>query len=360
MKGKIFVNLLFNMVVAMLICMFCGFSPALGAGIGVGASVLLPTLAPEGVLRVGVFREVWTGETIKAFRNSIESIGWLAKLVNKSQYVDKDAIHFVDLGGDPDVLVNNTSYPIAVQELEDGDKVVSLDKYQTKATPITDDELHASSYDKMASVIERHRDKVDETKIARALHALAPSAHKAATPVLLTSGEASDGRKKITRADIIALKKSFDKAKVPVAGRILVLCPDHVNDLLESDNRFANQYYNYTSGKISNLYGFEVYEYADCPYFNVAAKSKKAYGAAVADGDFQASVAFYAPNCIRMEGSTTVYLSEAKGDPLNQRSLYSIKHYFMALPLKERAMGAIVSAKAEAAKPEASEQGGDA
>lgn len=349
MKVKIFVNLLFNMVAAMLVGMICGCSPALGAGVGFGVSILLPILTPEGALRAGVFREVWTGETIKAFRNSIESIGWLAKLPNKSQYVNADAIHFTDLGGDPDVLVNNTSYPLEVQELPDGDKVVSLDKYQTKPTPITDDELHASSYDKMASVIERHRDKVNETKISRALHALAPSTNKKDTPVLLTSGEVDveDGRKRMTRSDIIKLKKAFDKAKVPVVGRVLVLCADHVNDLLESDQKFADQYYNYTTGKIANLNGFEVYEYADCPYFNVAGKTKKAFGAAVVDGDFQASVAFYAPDCIRMDGSTTVYLSEAKGDPLNQRSLYSIKHYFMALPLKERAMGAIVSAKAE-------------
>ena len=344
-------KLLFNMAMFMLIFASCGASPVWGAGAGMAVSVVLPAFSPEGVLRAGVFHEIWTGETIKAFRNSIESIGWLSKLINKSQYVEKDAIHFVDLGGDPDVLVNNNSYPLEIQELEDGDKVVTLDKYQTKPTPITDDEVHASSYDKMGSVIERHRDKVDETKVARALHSLAPAKHKKETPVLLTSGEANseDGRKRMTRSDIIALKKAFDDAKVPVAGRILVLCADHVNDLLENDQKFADQYYNYTTGKISNLYGFEVYEYADCPYFNVAAKTKKAYGAAVGDGDTQASVAFYAPNCIRMEGSTTTYLSEAKGDPQNQRSLFSIKHYFMALPLKERAMAAIVSAKAAVA-----------
>lgn len=355
-------KLLFNMAMGMLIFASCGASPAWGAGAGMAVSIVMPAFSPGSVLQAGVFHEIWTGETIKAFRNSVESIGWLNKLVNKSQYVNSDAIHFVDLGGDPDVLVNNTSYPLEIQELKDGDKVVSLDKYQTKPTTITDDEVHASSYDKMASVIERHRDKVDETKIARALHSLAPAKHKKETPVLLTSGEvdAEDGRKRMTRSDIIKLKKAFDRAKVPVAGRILVLCADHVNDLLESDQKFADQYYNYSTGKISNLNGFEVYEYVDCPYFNVADKTKKAFGAAVGDGDAQASVAFYAPNCIRMDGSTTAYLSEAKGDPQNQRNLYSVKHYFMALPLKERAMGAIVSAKAEAVAADEPEQGGEA
>lgn len=348
MKGKFLTTLLFNMVMSMLIFASCGASPAWGAGVGLGVSVVIPAFMSGGVLPATIFREIWTQETIKAFRNSVESIGWLARLVNKSQYVSNDAIHFVDLGGDPDVLINNTSYPIEVQKLEDGDKVVSLDKYQTKATPITDDELYACSYDKMKSVVERHREKVNETKYGRALHALAPSADKKETPVLLTTGaeDAASGRKKMTRADIIALKKAFDKAKVPVVGRVLVLSPDHVNDLLESDQKFADQYYNYTTGKIANMYGFEVYEYVDCPYFDAATKTKKAYGAAIAEGDCQASVAFYAPNCIRMEGETTTYLSEAKNDPLTQRNLFNLRHYFMALPLKERAMGAIVSAPA--------------
>lgn len=346
---RIITALLFNMLGGALAGTVAGWGAMEGGLAGLGAGLLLPALG--GGLKATVFREIWTGETIKAFRNSLASIGWINKLLNKSQYVNNNVIHFVDLGGDPDVLVNNTSYPLEVQELEDGDKAVSLDKYQTKPTPITDDELYASSYDKMASVIERHREKVDETKIARALHALAPSGHKDnATPVLLTSGEATpDGkRKKITRLDIIALKKAFDAQKAPVAGRILVLCPDHVSDLLESDQKFADQYYNYTTGKIANLYGFEVYEYVDSPLYDATAKTKKAYGSVAGENDFAASVAFLTGNCIRMEGETKAYLSEARTDPENQRNLYNVRHYFMALPLKERAMGAIVSAKASA------------
>lgn len=345
---KIILASMFNMLAGALVASVAGASPMAGSAIGLVAGFLMPAVPG---LRAGVFREIWTGETIKAFRNSVESIGWLAKLRNMSKYVINNVIHFTDLGGDPDVLVNNTSYPLTVQELEDGDKAVSLDKYQTKPTPITDDELYASSYDKMATVIERHREKVDETKIARALHALAPASDKTETPVLLTSGaNAADGKRKmITRDDIIALKAAFDRQKVPVAGRVLVLCPDHVADLLANDQKFADQYYNYTSGKISSLYGFEVYEYADSPLYDATTKAKKAYGSVAGENDFAASVAFYGHNCIRMEGETKAYLSEARTDPENQRNLYNVRHYFMALPLKERAMGAIVSAKAAAA-----------
>ena len=37
---------------------------------------------------------------------------------------------------DPDVLINNKTYPIDVQALEDRDIAIKLDKFQTKVTPI--------------------------------------------------------------------------------------------------------------------------------------------------------------------------------------------------------------------------------
>jgi hypothetical protein len=237
--------------------------------------------------------------------------------------------------------------------LPDGDKAISLDKYQTTATPVTHDELHAISIDKMASVVERHKYAVNETKYAKALHALCPQTDTAGTPVLATSGGVAPegGRKMLVRTDIIALKKKFDKRKVPVKGRYLVLCPDHVADLLSTDQKFAEQYYNYTSGKIGNMYGFEIHEYTACPYFKqpVAGQSpapatKVAYGAVSGETDTQASVAFFAPRMFKATGTTTVYPTPAEATM--QQSLYNVRHYFVTLPKKMEAIGAIYSAAA--------------
>lgn len=337
---KVIKILITNILLGCIAAALMGINPLYGAGACTIGGLISPALPG---LKATIFREVWTGETIKAFRASIESIGWLNRLKNCDKYAENDVIHFVDLGGDPDVLVNNNTYPLEVQELEDGDKVVTLDRYQTKPTPVTDDEIYASSYDKMATVIERHKEKVLEAKYGKALHSLAPAANTKTTPVILTTGAADSGRATCSKKDILALKKAFDVAKVPVADRILVLCPDHINDLLANDQKFAEQYYNYTTGKIANMYSFEVYEFVDCPYYNVATLEKNAFGAASVSTAAQASIAFYAKDCIRASGSTKTYLSESKNDPLNQRSLYNLRHYFIALPLKNRALGAIVS-----------------
>ena len=112
---------------------------------------------------------------------------------------------------------------------------------------------------------------------------------------------------------------------------------------LLDDQKFADQYYNYQSGKIANLYGFEVYEYTATPYYTVSSKAKKAWGSVPAATDNQASVAFSVERAMRADGDTKVYLSDAKNDPQYQRRLYSLKHYSICLPLKKDAQGAIVS-----------------
>ena len=345
LKLKAASGLLFNAVMGFVLAFALGVFPAVGAVAAVGGTMMLGGFMPKGVAMDGVLTEVWTGELIKALRAG-DKATFLDGLPDYSQYAENDVIHMVNVGGDPDVLVNNTTYPISIQQLTDTDAVFSLDKFQTKATPITDDELHALSYDKMASVKERHAQALLVNKYAKAIHALAPDSNLAKTPVLKTTGDVeggtATGRRMLRREDIVALKKKFDAMQVPVDGRRLVLCSDHVNDLLLQDQKFSEQYYNYTSGKIANLYGFQVYEYVNNPVYKVAG-TKVVFGTAAAANEYQASVAFYDKMTFKATGTTTMYYSEAKTDPLNQRSLVNFRHYFIVLPKKKEAMAAIMS-----------------
>jgi hypothetical protein len=333
-----------NFMVGGAFAAVAGIPPVIGGLFVNGIATLSPLFSVEG-LRAGIYTEVWTGEMIKQFRTSMESIGWINKIRSYDQYAQNDLIHFVDIGGDPDVLINDTTRPIPVQALTDQDKAISLDLYQTKATVITDDELYAISYDKMASVLERHKASILEKKYSRSLYSLAPNIDGAGTPVLLTTGANSpDGsRKMLLRTDIIQLKTAFDKLKVPVQGRILVLCNDHVSDLLANDQKFADQYYNYSTGKIANMYGFELYEYNDSPYYTVSTTAKLTYGAVPTATERQSSVAFYYPRMMKATGTTLAYLSEAKSNPTTQENLLNFRHYFICLPLKNEAIGAVVS-----------------
>ena len=340
---KFLSGMLFNIMMGVVLASFLGIDSAYGATGGAVIPMLLGSFMPGGALMEGVFTEVWTGELVKRLNAGLQAT-FLQGIPDYSANVNNEVIHLVDVGGDPDVLVNNTTYPIPVQDLTDGDIAIGLDKFQTKATRVTDDELYAISYDKFGSVVDRHREAIVTVKYKKFAHALAPYSHTAKTPVIQTSGDTdtASGRKKITPKDIIALKRAFDNMEVPEDGRVLVLCPDHVNDLLEQDQSFKEQYYNYTSGKLMNMYGFEVYTFVNAPYFNKNGV-KLAYNATPTATDHKGSFAFYRPRMFRAQGTTKMYYSEAVTNPQTQENLVNFRNYDIVLPKKMEAIGAIYS-----------------
>ena len=336
MKAKAILTMitavLFNAMTGAVFGMALGFSPVAGA-VGANAIALAVSGAmPVGVAREGVLKEIWTGELVKALREFLAGT-WLDGIPDSSSIVDNDVIHLVEVGVDPDVLVNNTTYPIPLQALDDKDIAIQLDKFQTKVTPITDYELYAISYDKIARVKDSHANAINDTKFAKAAHALCAQKNTAKTPVLVTSGErdAATGRLKMTVKDVIAMKASLDKLGVPVSNRRLVLCTDHVNDLLETDQSFKEQYnIDRNTGKVGHLFGFDIYEFANTPYYT-AKGEKKDVGATGDAGEFQCSFAFYTQRVFKATGSTKMYWSAAENDPEYQRNKVNFRHRFICM-----------------------------
>lgn len=144
-----------------------------------------------------VYKEVWTGELVKSV-STAESGTFLETIPDSSQYAENDVIHLVDVGVEPDVIINNTTYPIPIQSLDDDDIAIKLDKFTTKTTPISDDELYALSYDKVATVKDKHASAISKSKFAKALHSIAPAENTAETPVIKTTGRLSMEEKRLS------------------------------------------------------------------------------------------------------------------------------------------------------------------
>lgn len=334
---KVLAAVMFNCVMGGVIATLLGMDARVGAVVATCAGVALGLAngpAAHG-LRAGVLMEIWVGELVKKLRSGLEG-SWLDGVPDNSGIVNNDVIHLVDVGIDPDVIVNNTTYPIPLQALDDKDIAVKLDKFQTKVTPVTDDELYALSYDKMGRVKEAHGNAINDAKFKKAAHALCATSATKTTPVLKCSGEADaeSGRKRLTMADVVAMKRAMDKLHVPTENRRLVLCPDHVNDLLLTVQNFREQYnIDRATGKVGKLFGFDIYEYANTPKYT-SAGVKKALDAEAEDGDVQCSFAFYVPRVFKATGSTKMYYSEAQSDPEYQRNKINFRHYFLCMPKK--------------------------
>ena len=323
--------------------------PLMETGLTLSALSFIPISGVGSIAMAGVLKEVWTGEVIKALNNSVVAT-FLDGIRNFSKYVsavgdEAQVIHAVYMGVEPDVLLNNTTYPIPVQELGAEDVVITLDKYQTKATPITDDELYALTYDKIAVVKDSHATAIKRVKFRKALHSLAPSGNTAAMPVLLTTGaDDGTGRKRLQWSDLVALKSKCDDLEIPEEGRRLVLCTDHLNDMLLLDTKFKDQFYNSVTGKPYSALGFEFFSYASAPYYVPATKLKLAFGAVPAGTDRRASIFFSLERAAMANGWTKMYYSEAGTSPETQRNLVNFRHNFIVMPTREEGRGAIISA----------------
>ena len=346
--SKLFYAVAFLMIASVSVSAIFGTDLLTTGIVLTGTSVFISPYLPKNVLAVGLLTDVWTGEFLKKFRH--ESVSFMEGIPDFSQYVDNDTIKLINVGVDPAVLINNTTYPIAANLRTDADVAVSLDKYDTENTIITDDELHGLPYDKKGSVLEQHQLTMEEKTSEKAAHSLAPQADTAGTPILRTTGALVNGRRSLAMADIILLKKKFDDLKVPRVGRRLVLCNQHIQDLLSISQVFENQYNKIGEGQIiPKLYGFEIHEFAFTVQYvddGVAAVTKKAWGAAaVAANDCDASFAFYVNRAMKAKGTLTFYNKEAKTDPQYRQSMFGARLYFLTLPKKLEGFGAIVAAK---------------
>lgn len=243
----------------------------------------------------------------------------------------------------PDILINNSTYPIALQAYTDDAVIIQLDKYQTKVVTLSDDQVMGASYDRIDNATRKTVQKLTSEKFGKAVHAIAPTSDAVATPVLLASGAAdATGRKILVYADLVALKKAFDKAGAPVEDRRLVLNTDHYSDLLLDRANFGDQLVNYKSGEVAPVIaGFKIFQYSNMPYFT-SLNVKKAYGSVPVAGDQNGSIAFVADNIAKKTGNTKQYFTAAADNPTTQTNQLAYRHYFIAVPFQAKWIGAIL------------------
>lgn len=275
-------------------------------------------------------------ELIKKFRHDN---GWLSELKSKNNWVNQDVIKIPKQGAAPTVLINNNVYPIVKNDREDTHVILSLNKYDTTNTTVSEDELYALPYEKVSDVQTQHREELEDVTGEHALHSLAPSANSATTPVLVCTGALDGARPTLISKDVIRLKKSLDKLRVPKIGRVLVLCPEHVADLLAEDRVFYQQYHNATDGSLSrSYYGFTVYESTYNPTYTAGAKV--AYGAVA--GAQVSSICFHNKTAVKATGTVQRFARPSELDPENRENTIGFRLWFVAVAIKDEGIGALI------------------
>lgn len=286
-------------------------------------------------------KQVWISQIKEGF---YPERSFLKKVEDYSDLVDNDMLHFPSAGIDPKVLVNNSTYPIKIVGREDEDNAIVLDKFETENTLVRRPDAIEYSYDKLDSVIRQHRSTLQTTTARKAAHAFAPSKDTNETPLVLTTGAAARGRKRITFEDLLALKERFDDALIPLEDRYIILHPRHVTDLLLEDVKLFKELTDIKDGEPTKFAGFGCYQFPFMPTYKASGENweKVAYN----DEQTQqfASVAFYAHEVMKADGE--IYMYARYDDPEERGTVVGFDKRFIALPIRGKGVGAIISATA--------------
>lgn len=295
------------------------------------------------------FPEVWLNRVIQNLTNQ-NVAPWLDGIpeldvqvleVGSGDASESNIIYIPRTSFNPDVLVNNSAYPIALQAYDDDNVTVQLDKYQTKVTTLSDDQVVGAAYNRIDVATGGHTRSINTKKYQKAIHAIAPAADAADTPVIAATGAVVNGVNTLIYDDLITLKDRLDTAEVAPEDRRLVLSTRHYNDLLLDRKNFADKLVNYTAGSAAPVIaGFEIYQYNGNPLF-ADDGTKKAFGAVKAAGDRQASVVFWKGVIAKKTGMTKQYFMPSAQDPETQTNKVNYRHYFIAIPFEQRGVGAI-------------------
>ncbi|RQO78107.1 hypothetical protein DBR40_09155 [Pedobacter sp. KBW01] len=285
------------------------------------------------------FPEAWNGR-VRQLLSTAHEAPFLADIpeleADITEIGEENVIHVALETFAPDVLINNTTYPIEVQEFEDGTKLVTLDKFQTKATRISEDAAIGASYPKIDNATRGHVRQISRSKYKKAMHAIAPATNTNATPILtLPDNYTPEDVYKL----LVTMKGKFDDMEVPEDGRRAVLATDHYNALLLSDKRNITKLTDPVTGKITYMIaGFEVFQYVANPYYT-AAGAKLPFGSTPGGTDKKASVFYWLDNIGKKTGLTRQYYD--KPDTTNQAHRVNYRHYYICLPLQNQAIGAM-------------------
>ncbi len=295
------------------------------------------------------FPEIWVKRVIQNLTNQ-DTAPWLdgipeldadVTMLEAGSASELTVINIPRANFNPDVLVNNNVYPIPVQSYTDDGVVLSLDKYQTKATSVSDDQIVGSAYDKIDATTRSHVRAILTKKFKKAIYAIAPASDATATPVIAATGAPVGGIATLVYDDLVNLKDRLDADEVDASGRRIVLSTKHWNDLLKDRERFGDKLINYNTGMPAPMIaGFALYQYNGNPLYT-SAGVKKAFGAVKAAGDREGSVCFWEGGIAKKTGMTKQYFEPASSDTANQANLLNYRHYFMAVPFESRFIGAI-------------------
>jgi hypothetical protein len=186
-----------------------------------------------------------------------------------------------------------------------------------------------------------HRNVLRSRTAEKAAHAYAPTQDTEFTPVIQTSGVIVDGHKRLVIEDILFLKERYDRVDIPYEDRYLVLHPSHLSDLILIDLKAFKDIADVKNGLPQRLAGFNILQFSKPANYVHETLTKKSFSSLPADGDTFCSFSFHGEEVMKADGNVKMY--QIKDDPKERATIVGFEKRFIAVPIRNKGLGAIVS-----------------
>lgn len=299
----------------------------------------------SGLFLAGVNQEIWI-ETLK--ENFYSQYPWLEKVDDWSEWVEYNTINFAAVGSDPVILKNNSSWPIVAAQRTDTALTVVLDTYDSTTTRVRRVEEIEAAPKKLESVIKQHKQSLIQAIVTEVLWNYGPATAAAGAVAASGANRAAVIGSQTTVAaqlqldDLAALQERWDNLEFNHDGRVVVLNPYHVRDLIKQDVSLHKSFTDQTKDAGSqgglapiHLYGFEIYSVGNTPLYTKSTLAKKAFGAGADNtNDCIASVAFNVNEVMKCMGDTFMFYRPLENNPEQRADEIGFQQRFKGVPMR--------------------------
>lgn len=270
---------------------------------------------------MAIEKQIWIAMLMEGF---YPERTFLSRSVDMSAMVEYNKINLAEAGVAPEVLIDNTDFPVPTASREDVPLELPLHTFDTENTVVRNVEEKETAYGKMDSVVRQHRATLQTKTAAYAAHNWAPAVAADLTPVreTLASG-------KISFEDILKMDAWFRAHDVDPATLVAVLNPYHLADLMAEDMKLYK-----TMLEADRIFGFSVYTFSRLPYYSQADGRKVALGTVATAADTQCSLFYSEREVMRADGDIEVFAKYK--DPGERGDVIGFQKRFTALPIRSK------------------------
>lgn len=275
---------------------------------------------------MAIQRELWQNTIVEGL---FADNSFMSKAVNDDMYVNQGKkVHIPNAGAPSGVQVNRTAVPATAAKRTDVDVEYTLDELTTDPIYIPHADTVELSYNKRNSVIAQDRAALIEAAAEQMLYNWAP----ASTSFVRTSGgnvaphtpSATGNRKKLVKADVLALMTKFNADNIPQSERYLLLDANLyaqlMDDLTEGDQRAFFASADAQRGILGQLFSFNVMQRSRVLRYVTAGTLSKWNASGVAT-DNAAGLAWQRDSLSRALGEVKMF--DSTDDPLYYGDIYS-------------------------------------